>query len=344
MAACWRELASFRDEVEIHVLAYGSSVVDDIVFDASVMSGVDHRLLNPSEQNDTQLISRLVWEQEPDVLVLPGWLSPSYRALSRDKRAKNVKLIMTLDNPWLGNWRQRLARLKVGRYIDRMDAIAVPGERAWQYARNLGMPEERIWRCLYGIDAQAFEPVYEMRCGNGEPWPRRFIFTGRYAEVKAFDKLVAGYQAYRSSVEDPWPLTCCGKGPMEELAQSVEGIEDLGFVQPTNLPGIYADHGVFILPSRYEPWALVIVEACAAGFPIICTNACGSAVELVRSHYNGQLIATDSVQQLTKAMVWMHENYELLPEMGRRSQQLAEPYSAQMWARRWLAMLESLTD
>jgi len=34
--------------------------------------------------------------------------------------------------------------------------------------------------------------------------------------------------------------------------------------------------GCFILPSRYEPWALVIHEAACAGLPIICTNVCGT--------------------------------------------------------------------
>ena len=57
---------------------------------------------------------------------------------------------------------------------------------------------------------------------------------------------------------------------------------DRGFVQPADQAAIWAEHGAFALASRYDPWPLVIVEACAAGLPVIHSEACGSAVELVR--------------------------------------------------------------
>ena len=81
-----------------------------------------------------------------------------------------------------------------------------------------------------------------------------------------------------------------------------------------------ARSGVFVLASRYDPWPLVIVESSAAGLPVLCTEACGSAVELVRAHYNGWLVATGDIADFARGLLLAHESYNDLPLMGRRAQ------------------------
>jgi glycosyltransferase involved in cell wall biosynthesis len=155
--------------------------------------------------------------------------------------------------------------------------------------------------------------------------------------------LLEGYRAYRASTSDPWPLTCCGGGPYAETIRNEPGISDRGFVQPAEVPAVLQEHGAFVLASRYDPWPLVIVEACAAGLPVIHSEACGSAVELVRPYFNGLGIATANSEALSAAMCWCHENHAALREMGRRAVQMAAPYSAQAWAKRWMRLFEEMT-
>jgi glycosyltransferase involved in cell wall biosynthesis len=212
--------------------------------------------------------------------------------------------------------------------------VFVPGERSYQYARFLGVPEDRIRRGTYGVDCDAFAPILARRERGGD-WPRSFLFMGRYQRAKGLDVLVPAYAAYRSLVRDPWPLVCCGKGELAGLLRGVPGIEDRGFVQPADQPELLAGQGVFVLASRFDPWPLVIPESCAAGLPIVCSNACGSGVELVRPYYNGIQTPTGDVRALAGAMAWMHGAHARLPEMGRRSVELARAYSAGMWATRW---------
>jgi glycosyltransferase involved in cell wall biosynthesis len=78
-----------------------------------------------------------------------------------------------------------------------------------------------------------------------------------------------------------------------------------------------------------------VVEASSAGLPVVCTEACGSAVELVRSYYNGVTVATDNAGALADGLRFIHDNADRLPEMGRRGRDLAAAYSAQIWAQRW---------
>jgi len=173
-------------------------------------------------------------------------------------------------------------------------------------------------------------------------WPRRFLFVARYERVKAPDVLVDGYRRYRAAVTEPWPLTVAGRGPFGNLFENEPGISDVGFVEPKDQPRLWADHGAFVLSSRFDPWPLVIAEACAAGLPVACSDACGSAVELVRDYFNGLTFPTESAESLAEALTWLHHHHAALPEMGTRSQQLAAPYSADMWATRWLEALAGI--
>jgi glycosyltransferase involved in cell wall biosynthesis len=161
------------------------------------------------------------------------------------------------------------------------------------------------------------------------------LYVGRYVEEKAIDVLLGGYSQYRESVENPWPLACCGTGPMASAVAGAAGVTDLGFVQPAELPRILLAHGAFVFVSRFEPWGVALAEAMASGLPAICSEACGVSVELVRHLHNGLLVPTEDAGAVARGMGWMHEHYEELPEMGRRAREFAIPYSAECWARRW---------
>jgi glycosyltransferase involved in cell wall biosynthesis len=124
---------------------------------------------------------------------------------------------------------------------------------------------------------------------------------------------------------------------MEDLLASHAGIEDLGFRQPAELLDIMRGAGVFVLPSRFDPWPLVVVEASAAGLPVIATEACGSSVEMVRPYFNGLTVASGETDALARAMLWAHEQHAQLSAMGERGRHFAAAYSAQMWAMRWSA-------
>jgi len=121
----------------------------------------------------------------------------------------------------------------------------------------------------------------------------------------------------------------------EAWLDTVDGIEDRGFVQPADQQQLLAEHGAFLLPSRYDPWPLVLVEACAAGLPIVCSEACGSAVELVRPMFNGFRVPTENAARFADAMTWLHRHYDELPAMGARSRSFAAAHDAKVWARYW---------
>lgn len=339
--ACWRELAS-RDGMDLFVIARAGTAQRHVAFEDSLLDGVDCAVLRPEHHMNPARVVSIVVEQKPDIVVLSGWSNPAYVRLPFHRALNGVRFVMGMDTPRRGTLRQWLGRWRYGRFFKRIDRVVVAGERSWQLARLLGFSESKIRRGTYGIDYEALAPLHEHRLKQDTGWPRRFLFIGRYVNVKGLDTLLEAYASYRSSVTNPWPLSCCGQGPMKQMIDAAEGVVDLGFVQPSDQPEVFIRHGVLVLASRFDPWPLAIVESCAAGLPIICSEACGSSVELVRPYLNGLTCATDDADAMANAMRWVREHYDQLPEMKHHSRQLAAGYSAQIWADRWLNMFKEL--
>jgi glycosyltransferase involved in cell wall biosynthesis len=337
MGACWRELSK-REGLDVSVIAFGSS--DPAApFDAAVVHGVQCELLSAAQRDSAEHVASLVIARKPDVIVLCGWAAKSYVALAANFELAHCKFILTLDTPLKENLRQRIGKQWMRGFLRKMDAAIVAGERSADLAEFLGIPPARICRGMYAVDVGGMGEAIAMRSAGGAAWPKRFLYVGRYAPEKGLDRLVAAYRTYRTLASSagltPWPLTCCGKGDLAGLLRGEDGITDAGFVQPAGLPRVFGEHGVLILPSRYEPWGAALVEGCAAGMPAIATTECGASLDVVRSFHNGLLISADDEPGLSGAMLWMQAHADRLPEMGGRSVELASAFSAARWADRW---------
>lgn len=338
MAAVWRDLSKFED-TELFVLAFQAKT--DSSFSDEIMKDINSYLLNLEERENFQFIKNIILEFNPDIILIGGWFHKHYRRLAFQKEFFKVKFIMGMDTPWKNTFKQKIAPYLLYKYLNKMSKIVVSGERSWQYGLYLTKDSSKLYKGLYGINFRDISLSFENRVKKS--WPKRFLFIGRYINIKGIDILINAYNLYKSQCKDePWELICCGQGPYENIIAKTPGIVNLGFVQPYEIPEIFSNAGVFILPSRYDPWPLVLVEACAAGLPIICTDACGSSVELVRSYYNGIIINQNDANKLSQAMIFFHNNYENLRTFGLRSRLLAEPYSSEFTALRYYQLFKEI--
>jgi glycosyltransferase involved in cell wall biosynthesis len=272
---------------------------------------------------------------QPDVLIVCSWHVTAYRRVARRSRALRI---LAMDNQWLGTPRQRLGIL-VSPWLLRpaYDRALVPGDRAAQFASKLGFRQDAIWRGSYSGDVSAFLAPVEDQSSE----ERGFLFVGRLVPEKGVDVLVDAYAEYRSAVPAPWGLTVCGTGPLVDRVRAATGVEHLGFVQPSGLPRVFHRAGAFVLPSRFEPWGVVIHEACAAGLPIICSSVCGAVPSLVEDHWNGLIVEPGSVTSLALAMRRLHLMDDTQGrEMGRRSADVANRYTPERWAQSLIGHLE----
>lgn len=334
MAACWRALAE-QPGIELFVIVKQAELAKtNAAFSPSLLDGIPSIVLPPEEAMDADRVAGCLGGQPPDVLLIAGWINPAYpKVLARPELAR-TKLVLATDTPS----HMRLHRYLTGRVrrralFSRADHVFVAGERARQHALMLGFPAARIATGLYGCDLDAFAAA-----GRPDPWPRQFLFTGRLVPEKGLATLVEAYQAYRDQSANSWGLTVCGHGPLAAAIRDIPGVDYRGFVPPDQLPKIFAEHGTFVLPSWYEPWGVVLAEACASRMPIVATSESGGTAELVREFYNGRTVPARDASALTDALLWIESRYHQLPEMGAHSAELVQPYGARTVAERWAGL------
>ena len=341
LSACMSELAA-RQGINASLILWESS--SEAPFDEASVSSPRQHVLSESNLHNYAVIKKLVLATRPDVVFIVGWAHFPYVRLVYDNDLRGVRFVIGVDTPIRFDWRQQFARLKIGRLLAKVDAVCVPGERSFQVMRYWKVPGAKISKLFYGVNYNLFSTGSEVRWTSTFKWPRSFVFVGRYVPIKGVDVLVEAYQMYRQRVADPWELSLCGTGPLATLLSGVEGVRDLGFVQPADLGEVFRRAGVFVLPSRLDPWGQAIVEAAAAGLPIVCTQACGASAEMVRDYHNGIVVPPNDVESLASAFVWMHEHEDRLPAMGKASQQLAGAYSAERWADNQIELARRLCD
>ena len=267
----------------------------------------------------------------PHALVVSSWDVGPYRRLARAMKGRALR-ILCMDNAWLGTPKQWGGRLVSPLAIrPAYDVAFLPGERQAAFARRLGFGDDRILWGLYTCDHAAFSPVARTPVSARRA---AFLFVGRLAPEKGVDVLTRAYLRYRATTATPWPLLVCGAGPLAGSLAAVPGVELRGFVQPDDLPDVFARARCLVLPSTFEPWGVVIHEAAAAGLAVVCSTTCGASTRLVLDGYNGEVVRPGDTAHLAGAMARIAVvDPASLAAMGERSAELARQLTPGRWAR-----------
>jgi glycosyltransferase involved in cell wall biosynthesis len=326
MDACARSLVEdFGCDVTIAVMPLS----DEAPYSESKFFQFDSTVfkLDPETQHELREI-----ESNPaDITVVCGWHIEPYRKLARRLAGRSIR-VLSMDNQWHGSLRQ-WAGVAVSPFYVRplYERALVPGKRQYAFARKLGFRDDEILIGHLACDFDRFAASFHER--QDRPLNKAFAFVGRLAPEKGLDVLLDAWKLFTGRRGLDWRLKIIGTGPLSPSSNGVPGVEQVGFVQPEDLPRLLLDATVFVLPSRWEPWALVLHEAAAAGMPIICTDVCGAADAFVEDWLNGAIVPAGDAEALAGKFEWISGLSEQeLRAMGRRSYELASRRTPRTWA------------
>jgi glycosyltransferase involved in cell wall biosynthesis len=175
-----------------------------------------------------------------------------------------------------------------------------------------------------------------------------FLASARFVEKKNLPRLLQAYARYRELAlpsdlrpltSAPWSLVLLGDGPLKaDLCHLIAklSLQDSvllpGFKQYDELPSYYAQAQAFIHASTTEQWGLVVNEAMASGLPVLVSNRCGCAHDLVQDGVNGFTFDPRDVEQMAQLMLKISAFNFPLSEFGAASRKIISEFGPDRFA------------
>jgi glycosyltransferase involved in cell wall biosynthesis len=264
-----------------------------------------------------------------DAVFIGGWVHKPYIRIIRSLKLRTV---MAFDNQWTGSLRQRLGclyfRLTLKKIISH---VFVAGQKQAEFAQRLGYKSTEITKGLYCCDFDWFSSFSHLKIQPDSVIPKRFLFVGRYAPEKGISELWNAFIELQKESASEWELWCLGKGSIEPVSHPK--IKHFGFLQPDEMSEIISNTGVFVLPSSFEPWGVVVHEYASAGFPLLCSDKVGANDSFLMENVNGFTFKAGNSEQLKQKLNKFTQmpNAELIA-MSQKSFELAKQLTPEIWA------------
>ena len=213
-----------------------------------------------------------------------------------------------------------------------------------------------------GVDVCHFYPIpadeAKMYVGL-KPEDRMVLFVGRIEPLKGVDTLIQAMSCLQWKEERPVHLAIIGGDPAAspeemsaEMARLQKLCDDLAVGQTVvflgkrdqdKLPYYYSAAELVVMPSHYESFGMVALEAMACGTPVIASEVGGLAY-LVRNGETGFTIPDQEPETLCEKISWLLNDHHLHETMSRRAVQYAQDYAWEKIAKQIVDVYKSLLE
>jgi len=298
----------------------------------------------------------------PDAVAIPGWADAvAYSAIEWCNDHNVPVVVMSETTEWDESrrvWKEWVKR----RVLRLCSAGLVGGQPHAEYLSRLGMSRRRIFQGYDAVDNEFFaQQAKEARSQSAEIRKKNalpenyFLASARFVEKKNLLYLVRAYDRYRNLAEkakrqksEIWDLVLLGDGPLKPEIQKLIAelkLQDFvhlpGFKQYTELPSFYALAKVFVHASTVEQWGLVVNEAMASGLPVLVSDRCGCALDLVKDGVNGFNFDPYNPGQIAEMMFRVSDAQFPLSDFGAASSRIIADWCPDRFAKGFCQSIES---
>jgi glycosyltransferase involved in cell wall biosynthesis len=272
-----------------------------------------------------------------DVLWVHGY--SSLNTLQGMLAAKSLGIpVLVRAEPWLGDRDRSGPTLAVKQLFFRLlrelvDGALPIGTLNAEYWRHYLGEDFPLYRMPYAVDNHYFqarsEEAREGRSAlqkelNLDPARPVILFASKLQSRKRCGDLVEAYKDLSSSGKPHPYLVIVGDGEERaalerQVAESrLEGVRFCGFRNQSELPRFFDLATVFVLPSRHEPWGLIVNEVMNAGRAVIVSDDVGCQPDLIEDGVEGCVFPAGDVAALTDALRKVLATPETAAAMGQR--------------------------
>jgi len=292
-------------------------------------------------------IRSLLVEHQVDILHPHGYKADLYAYAAAWRH--RVAIVATCHN-----WPNRLWSMRAYAVLDRwvmrsFDRIAVVSDLVADILQSSGVNADKVQTIFNGVEVERFRSALSTLRPKVVSDSEALVgFVGRFVPDKGGEILLrAAPEVLRAHPGTKFALV--GDGPCRQEWESLAvrlGIRDqvtfAGVRQ--DMPGVYASFDLLVLPSLCEAMPMCVLEAMAAGKPVIATRV-GAVPKLVIPEHTGVLIQPGDIDNLSAAIIQMLEDPEQARRLGENGyNRAAEHFSADSMAMRYLELYREVAE
>jgi glycosyltransferase involved in cell wall biosynthesis len=175
---------------------------------------------------------------------------------------------------------------------------------------------------------------------------KRIISIGRFDYEKGNDLLLQVWKKVEKQMPD-WQLDIYGNGNREPYLLQMRQLEidssRCHLYEPINdVKKEYLNSSVFVLPSRYEGFGLVLIEAMACGVPVVSFDCENGPRSIITNGADGFLIPTFDIDAFADKLLLLMRDENLRRQMGEKAQKSAAKYDIDSIGLQWKQLFDGL--
>ena len=275
-----------------------------------------------------------------DIVVLTVLASPTALLAAYTLQHRKIPYYYEGDGGFAGQASGVKATLK--RYIIRAAEKCLSSSKEFdRYCITYGAKPENIIRYPFTSVKKADCLTEKLTAEEKKQWKEEFgvaeecaiISVGQFIPRKGMDLLL---HCCKDLPENTGVYIVGGTPPQEYLAiceeNHLQNVHFLNFMPKDRLMKFFRAMDIFALFTREDIWGLVINEAMAAGLPVISTDRCIAALELIRNGEEGYIVVNEDREQMKKALLALTESSERREEMSARAIDRIQSYTIENMA------------
>lgn len=169
------------------------------------------------------------------------------------------------------------------------------------------------------------------------------ISAGRLVKDKGFDILIEAIAGLKSAYP-PIKLSIYGEGDqLDSLNKQIEELElkeNVQIYKPiSKLFDRFVESDIFVLPSRIEPFGMVIVEAMAVGLPVVATNCPNGPRNIINDGVDGFLVENENCVAIKEKIGMLFNDSSLREKIGNNAKKIVVKLSVKSFVDNWLKVI-----
>ena len=293
-------------------------------FSHEVIGGLamrSHTGAGPDYHLSTRILAAIA-RSRPDAVISSGYSMPTlYASLycTAARRPLVIHSVGTSRSERILGSGQMLARKIL---LRRASSCAAGSRASAERFQELGVAPERVFLTTHTTDLGE-----HWRVGRERAYDRsgdlRVLAVGRLMRRKGLDRLLRAAAAAIGAGAG-LQLRFVGSGPDDEYLRGLAGelgiggaVRFDGFIDQADLPAVYAEADAFAFPTLRDPFGFVLLEAAAAGLPVIASPDAGATQELIEHERNGLVADPGDIDAMARALVRLAGDPALCERLGR---------------------------